>query len=770
MLPSPSSVPLGTPRPLSPSCSLCPRYVTKWDGHKRCYQHRYDCTAEDTCDVCLDWDIKSWSLYACWLKTSRDLEEKRKAEKGLLSPGGLPLATGLLKSSHGKGKGPKILPTHTISSSNPPLVTDVPSQVKKVRNRGAKKTRRLEAVVDGQKSGPVKGAVGQGTGVSMGVGFTAETKDCEVESKVGPVWLTQDSMEQSDSEYLTVSPSGLTVEERGIVVGDRLISEPWSQDRGEECKPRSYVATKVVSTTRESPRCNGSKKPGGSTGRKAVGKPTSPGVRLAPEPQPCGDVDPVLMGQFFTMFRNMMETSALVRVPPTVATVDSTLVAAARPPLVENLREPAVGPPRDSQSSDEESTHTGDGSDGALGPVPLMRIPKRKAAADLSLVSSKRLARESPDETESSNEDEGVDRDSSGESVDGDDGTLLYPARLALVWQLLSDDLPDKSLAAGKRVGARTTSALSGESQKEESKEPALPLSGLARSSLNKWMEKAQDPVKGALPLGKYPKPEKISGHESTCSRDFQIGHAEYLKSTQVDTKMSSEPASTLQPKTLQYLEEQSRRGIIAASTKEWLLMTIKHLMDLLMQNMIEVQTGKARINPRRFVEHMKMCQDLLQSVGKSSETVMDTLTYVLNTVTLIRRDQVLRKLPKLPVKLIDELRTAQIVKIEGDDLTGIEPPTSLFVGLEPKITEENEKISSNMVKQMFTHLQVKSTEPKTPRRQNSKKPAAATSTTTTKKRKAKKFANQESTQPTTWVQKPKAVPKAKAKGKGKSH
>ena len=149
------------------------------------------------------------------------------------------------------GKGPKTVPSHTITSINLPSVTYVPSQVKKVRNRGAKKqTRRLEVIdVDGQKSGPVMGVVGQGTGVSMGVGLTAETKDCEMESKVGPAWLTQDSMEQSDPEYLAVSPSGLTAGGRGIVVGDRLISEPRSQDRGEECKPRSYVVTQVASAT-----------------------------------------------------------------------------------------------------------------------------------------------------------------------------------------------------------------------------------------------------------------------------------------------------------------------------------------------------------------------------------------------------------------------------------------------------------------------------------------------------------------------------------------
>ena len=418
-----------------------------------------------------------------------------------------------------------------------------------------------------------------------------------MESKVGPAWLTQDSMEQSDPEYLAVSPSGLTVGERGIVVGDRLISEPRSQDLGEECKPRSYVVTQVASATRESPHRNGSEKPGGSTGRKVVGKPTPPGVRLAPELQSCGDVDPVLMGQFFAMFRNMMDASALVRVPPTVATVDSTLVAAARPPLVDNLQEPAVGPPRDSQSLDEESTHTGDGSDGALGPVPLMRFPKRKATTDLSQVSLKRLARESPDETESSNEDEGVDRDSLGESVDGNDGTLLYPARLALVWQLMGDDLPDNSLAAVKHVGAKTTSALSGASQKEENKEPALPRSGLARSSLNKWTDKA-NPAKGALRIGNYPRPGKKRNHEYTCSRDFTIGQAVLLDVTKVDANITSENSATLTPRTLQFFEEETRRGILAANTKEWLLRTISRLLDLRHQNMKQAQTDKLEINP----------------------------------------------------------------------------------------------------------------------------------------------------------------------------
>ena len=746
-------------------CSICPRFVAGWDDHFRCYQHRTDCSPDNACEICVDWDNNSWSMYVSWCQASEDKEDKRRVAKASTPKGKGSNATRKLLHK-GKGKGHKSSSSvGSFLSLNPPLVPISPQVIstKQVIN-----VRREHGQVDEliELMGSCPASSGLGPVVSMPPGASALGGKFGPETDSDPAWpeevLVKNFNPASGELGGTVHTVPFDSQEIGTaesVDGDSLalLRARHSQLAGPKAT-RNYPAMSVsggllaADAVTELLRSPGTNNLAGATGLTAggtvphgmapAGSQLPQGSMAARAPTATRSAEPDPMENFFNMLTGMMKKFQ-GQVPPTGP--DGNLGQGATfgsYPALDSQRVPLGPPPGFPHLPGAANTTAGHGADGALGPVPLLRIPKRKHT-DNSTLLSKHSKLTTSDSDLSSHEDSDRDETDSDENLSiEEDNSLKYPACTALVWDMLKNELPDKKLAADRSVTTKAMSALSGV-RLQEPKEPRLPLAGLARSSINAWAEKAKNPEKGALRIGHYPKPTKSRKYESTCSRDFQIGHAELLNTTKLDAGHMQEAEARIPFRTLVSIEEESRRGILAASKKEWHLLTVKHLLDLLQRHMLAVQDKTKVCDVLSVLHVISTCQELLQSIGTLSENVMDKLTFMLNLVTLIRRDQILKKLPQLSAQLLEDLRTIPIVGPEDDNLLGAKPSTSLFAGLEPKITEAKNKLSGTMVRDFFAKMQVKTTasqrrEPNVPKTRAPRNEAAKK----TKKAKAKKPAD----------------------------
>jgi hypothetical protein len=277
------------------------------------------------------------------------------------------------------------------------------------------------------------------------------------------------------------------------------------------------------------------------------------------------------------------------------------------------------------------------------------------------------------------------------DEVDTED-SLKFFDRLETVWNYIADKLPDKdSRIALMPVETKTTSLLTRKVEKSE-RTPSLPLAPLARSSFQQWNVRSQ-PHGSFLPSGKFPVPRKMTSFEKTSSPDFLINPLTLLPEM---APSGSKPSTvTMEGKQAATLETEVRRGISAASLKEWMLLTVKTILSSLKTHLVQVKNREVELSLDNLLALISTSLDLMDSIGKASETVMDSLTQVVHTFTLLRRDVVLAKIPGLSLSLMDNLRHAPIVP-EVEDITTIS--NTLFRGVEKEISMDRERQKQNIL------------------------------------------------------------------------
>ena len=279
-----------------------------------------------------------------------------------------------------------------------------------------------------------------------------------------------------------------------------------------------------------------------------------------------------------------------------------------------------------------------------------------------------------------------------------DDEQVNFMGRLKTVWKIMEDQLPDSS--EGKKKSIQSKSLLS--SKREEKEEfQWLPMGELVRSSVAYWTEtgKNLDEGKNAFQMsksksnmyGKFPTNAKfINRHGKwyrTCSEDFSMDPP--VLSNKMKQLLSGKETATifLTEQVSRAMEKWTRTGLAAANTKDWLLGTIKTIMD---QLLLEMQNDQPSVE--KITEGLTACTELLQSVGKASETEVSALAYNLYVLSLSRRDSILKSI-KVSNSLKEEMRHAPLmweqhnIKCSEED-----EPQYMFRGLCSKIEQDRKK------------------------------------------------------------------------------
>ena len=134
-------------------------------------------------------------------------------------------------------------------------------------------------------------------------------------------------------------------------------------------------------------------------------------------------------------------------------------------------------------------------------------------------------------------------------------------------------------------------------------------------------------------------------------------------------------------------MEKWTRTGLAAANTKDWLLGTIKAIMD---QLLLELQNDHPSVD--QITEGITACTELLLSVGKAAETEVSALAYNLYVLSLSRRDSTVKNI-KVSDSLKEEMRHAPCmweqhnIKCSDED-----EPQYMFRGLCSKIEQDRKK------------------------------------------------------------------------------
>ena len=186
--------------------------------------------------------------------------------------------------------------------------------------------------------------------------------------------------------------------------------------------------------------------------------------------------------------------------------------------------------------------------------------------------------------------------------------------------------------------------------------------------------------------LGKYSFTRTAS--YQTASSDFSLSRPELSDDTRRELKGNSISHVVFEPKISAALENHSRLGISAASTKEWFLATIKTIMEKLQEHLLGDDPQIQHIS-----DGIKTCLDLLDSVGKASEVELGSLTYITYVMTLARRDSILKIIPNISEELKDKLRHAPIVweSSENPPVQG-DKPDFLFRGLTSQLVDDRKR------------------------------------------------------------------------------
>lgn len=303
-------------------------------------------------------------------------------------------------------------------------------------------------------------------------------------------------------------------------------------------------------------------------------------------------------------------------------------------------------------------------------------------------------------------------RDSDIESIGSDAGSayerresLTFAGRLKLVWSYLSHLLPDANMTTDTNNIPRSL-LTTVHDQREQCQ--WLPLAPMIRTWLLKYAS-----IPSKLPTstfnyssGKYrhvdsfflPKLKKFRRFYQCMSEDFTLFSPSLSSAMQSEIKGKTIPNVSLAQGTVISLDEHCRLSLSAASSKEWLLATLGHLLKELLA---QLHSGTATISDSTDV--ITTCLELLDSVGKASETEAGGISFVLHTLTLAKRDTILKVIDNLSQELKLELRNAPIIwkqhgtpDIEDDD------PRFLFRGLDRKIKADREVSTQTNIQRLL--------------------------------------------------------------------
>ena len=134
-------------------------------------------------------------------------------------------------------------------------------------------------------------------------------------------------------------------------------------------------------------------------------------------------------------------------------------------------------------------------------------------------------------------------------------------------------------------------------------------------------------------------------------------------------------------------LEKITRIGLSAANTKDWLLASIKKLMDQMLSDLAGEQPEVHSI-----IEMLKACTELMDSVGKASETEVQALSYNLYVLTLSRRDSFIKHL-HISDTLKEEMRHAPLLwEEQGSKHNDHDDPNLLLWGIDSKLEADRKR------------------------------------------------------------------------------
>ena len=275
------------------------------------------------------------------------------------------------------------------------------------------------------------------------------------------------------------------------------------------------------------------------------------------------------------------------------------------------------------------------------------------------------------------------------------DDRVTFFGRLKMVWSIMGDELPTKSDDMKKKRGSH--SLLSSKSQERE-ENPWLPIGDLVRSSLQYWTDEGKnlkmdkDFSLASRPKsnmeGKFPMNRRPVKWYRTISEDFPLEPPNLSENIRRSLKDNKTPQNISFTESVQRnMERINRIGLSAASTKDWMLASIKKLMDQMLSDL----TGE-QPEVNNIIEGIRTCSELLDSVGKASETEVQALSYNLYVLTLSRRDSILKYL-HISDTLKEEMRHAPLLWEEhGLKPADYDNPNLLFRGMDSKLEADKKR------------------------------------------------------------------------------
>ena len=204
------------------------------------------------------------------------------------------------------------------------------------------------------------------------------------------------------------------------------------------------------------------------------------------------------------------------------------------------------------------------------------------------------------------------------------------------------------------------------------------------------------------LPPGKFPQPKKPTKFEQTASKDFSNKRPDLSDTISRELNNKKPEHLKLDDKTASALESEARRGIIARSLSEWMLMTISKIIKSI-HLYISTRDRKQDFEDTCVLDLLTTCTDILDTIGRASETETSSLAYIVHVLTLARRDEVLKMIPAISDTLRSALRHAPIVWPSDEHPTDMPEVDSdkLFRGLCSKIKADRDMESRAQTNKM---------------------------------------------------------------------